>query len=138
MRVFICVLFLICIGCSTPNPIETKKHLSGYWIIQSVEMSDGAMKEFSFNPIIDFIEVTDTSGIRTKVEPQLDGSYKNNGAVEKFTLKIENDSLNLYYQTPFDNWKETVLIATDSLLEIKNRDAKIYSYKRFVSFNFEE
>ena len=128
-------MFLV--NCSQQKPNVSQDKLAGYWMIQSVEMSDGTKKDFGFNTVLDFIEVTDSSGSRTKVTPQFDGSFKNNGAYEKFILKIENDNLNLYYKTPFDNWKETVLVATDSLLKIKNKDAKIYSYKKFVKFNFD-
>ncbi len=137
MRFIFCLSLLFLVSCSQQKPSVSKDKLSGYWMIQSVEMSDGTKKDFGFNPVVDFIEVSDTSGSRTKVAPQFDGSFKNNGEYEKFTVKIENDSLNLYYKTPFDNWKETVLIATDSLLKIKNKDAKIYSYKKFVKFNFD-
>lgn len=136
MKLFFYSLLILFISCSQQRPSVAKGKLNGYWVIQSVEMKDGTKKSFGFNPIIDFIEVSDTNGIKTKVAPQLDGSFKNNGVVEKFTIKIENDSLNLYYETPFNSWKETILRATDSLLEIKNRDAKIYRYKKFVTFNF--
>ncbi len=136
MKSIFSFLLVLIVGCSKPNPSVFKDKLPGYWVIQSVKMSDGTKKDFEFNPIIDFIEVSETNGIRTKVAPQLDGSFKNNGVVEKFTIKIENNSLNLYYTTPFDSWKEVVLKVTDSLLEIKNKDAKIYRYKKFVKFNF--
>lgn len=138
MRLVLSLLLILFIGCSKPNPAVSKDKLQGYWVIQSVELKDGSKKDFAFSPIIDFIEVSETNGVRTKVAPQLDGSFKNNGVAEKFSIKIENDSLNLYYNTAFDSWKETVLKATDSLLEIKNKDAKIYSYKKFVKFNFGE
>ena len=136
MRFIFCLFFVVVIGCSKPNPSIVKEKIPGYWMIQTVELKDGTKRDFGFNPIIDFIEISGTDGRRTKVAPQLDGSFRNNGVVEKFTVKIENDSLNLYYETSFDSWKETVITATDSLLKIKNKDAKIYSYKKFVKFNF--
>ncbi len=138
MRLFNYFFLIAIIGCSQPKPEVTKNKLSGYWEIQSVVLADGIKKDFSFNPIVDFIEIDEMKGIRTKVRPQLDGSFKNNGAAEPFTIKIENDSLNLYYKTPFDNWKETILKASDSVLVVRNRDAKIYHYKKFVKFNFTE
>ena len=59
-------------------------------------------------------------------------------SAEKFAIKIEEDSLRLYYETPFDSWKETVLAATDSVLKIINRDEKVYTYTKFQKFNFTE
>ena len=46
---------------------------------------------------------------------------------EKFVFKIENDSLNLYYKTPFSSWKETILKASEDKLQIINQN-KVYIY----------
>ena len=62
-----------------------------------------------------------------KVEIAADGT---------FTFEIEDDSLRLYYKTPFDTWKETVIKAKDSSLVILNRDGNTYFYKKFEKFNF--
>jgi hypothetical protein len=138
MRLFYCFFLVVIISCSQPKPEVSINKLPGYWEIESVILADGVKKDFSFNPIVDFIEIDSMNGVRTKVAPQLDGSFKNNGVAEEFTIKFENDSLNLYYKTPFDSWKETVLKVTDSIFVIRNRDAKIYHYKKFVKFNFTE
>lgn len=133
-----CIILTIAISCGKHDPTGQKEKLGGYWEIQSVEMPDGSKKDFSFNPVVDFIEVLEDSGNRTKVSPRLDGSFINSGLTEKFVLKIEEDSLRIYYETPFDQWKETVMTATDSMLKILNRDRKIYSYKKFEKINFKE
>lgn len=100
-------------------------------------MPDGEKKEFNMNMVVDFIEVKNDSGVRTKVSPKFDGSFTTNGVSENFTLKIEDDSLRMYYETPFDTWKETVIEAKDSTLTVKNRDNKIYSYSKFKKFDIE-
>jgi hypothetical protein len=115
-----------------------KEKLSGYWEIETVEMPNGSKKDFTFNPVVDIIQVSEDSGNRTKLFPRLDGSFINNGLTEKFVLKIEGDSLRLYYETPFNQWKETVITATDSILKVKNREGKIYSYKKFEKSTFKE
>lgn len=130
------LISLIAFSCAEQSPEEKLSNLEGYWEIQRVEMPDGSDRDYSISTIVDFIELKGTNGKRTKVSPQLDGSFKTNGTVELFTAKIENDSLNLYYKTPYDTWKETVVRAEDSILVIKNRDDKIYSYKKFVKFDF--
>ncbi len=126
---------IIIVSCSKPNPNEMKNHLNGYWEIKEVKMPDGEKKDYKATVILDYIEVKNDSGIRTKVSPKLDGSFLNNGVGEDFAVKIENDSLNLYYKTPFATWKETVLKAEDSTLIIKNSDNKIYTYKKFKPFD---
>ena len=67
-----------------------------------------------------------------------DGTFKVSKDAEAFTPKIEQDSLQLYYKTPFDTWKETVLLAKDSTLHVLNKDGNIYKYKKFSTFNFSE
>jgi hypothetical protein len=133
-----CIILMIAFSCGRQDPSLQKAKLSGYWGIESVTLSDGKKIDFSINAVVDFIEVSEEKGIRTKVAPQFDGSFMNNGTAEKFNLKIEEDSLRLYYTTPFDSWKETVLLVTDSVLKIINRDSKVYTYKKFRKFNFGE
>ncbi|CAM3507299.1 lipocalin family protein [Aequorivita lipolytica] len=128
---------LFIISCKKPNPEEQKQNLSGYWEIKTVEMADGEKKKFSVNTIVDYLEVKGDSGSRTKVSPKFDGTFTTNGVSEDFILKIEEDSLRMYYKSPFDEWKETVIEAKDSSLTVKNRDNKIYTYSKFKKFDFE-
>jgi len=125
------LLTLFIFSCAKPNPEEQKQNLSGYWEIKEVEMPSGKKKEFDLNTIVDYIEVEGNSGKRTMVSPKYDGTYTTNGSVENFTLKIEDDSLRMYYKTPFDEWKETVIDAKNSFLTVINRDSKIYTYSKF-------
>lgn len=137
-RIISVVLLLFMFSCSKPDPIAQKQNLEGYWEIKSVEMPSGKKKDFNLNVIVDFVEVKGDSGIRTKVSPNLDGTFMTNGVSENFSLKIEDDSLRMYYKTPFDEWKETVIEAKDSILIVKNRDNKIYTYEKFQKFDFGE
>ena len=127
---------LLFVSCEKPNPEAQKQNLSGYWEIKTVKMPDGEKKEFEINTVIDYIEVKGDSGSRTKVSPKFDGTFRTNGVAENFTLKIEEDSLRMYYKTPFDEWKETVIEAKDSTLTVINRDTKIYTYSKFKKFDF--
>ena len=135
-KLFLALLLLLIISCSKPDPEIQKQNLSGYWEIKTVEMPSGNEKNFNMNTIVDHIEVKGDSGVRTKVSPKLDGSFTTNGDSEKFTLKIEDDSLRMYYKTPFDQWKETVIKAKDSVLTVKNSDNKTYTYTKFKKFDF--
>src|SRR5690606_14478534 len=116
------LLVLIFISCEKPNPEVQKQKLSGYWEIKSVNMQNGEKKEFNINMVVDYIELNGDTGTRTKVSPKFDGTFTTNGVAENFSLKIEDDSLRLYYKTQFDEWKETLIEAKDSTLTVKNRD----------------
>lgn len=134
---FLSILFIFFfISCGSQDPEEQAKNLSGYWEIQSVQLPDGNVKEFKISTTVDFIEVTGDQGVRTKVSPQLDGSFNTNKTAENFELKVENDSLRMYYTTPYHNWKETVVKAEEEQLILKNED-KIFTYKKFKKFDFE-
>ena len=135
----ISVIFLLfVVSCEKPNPELQKEYLSGYWEIKSVEMPSGKNKDFGVNTIVDHIEIKGDSGIRTKVAPNLDGTFYTNGDSETFFLKVEEDSLRMYYKSPYDEWKETVIEAEDSILTVKNRDNKIYTYSKFKKFDLGE
>lgn len=133
-KIILLLLIVFFLSCEKPNPETQKQNLSGYWEIKSVKMPDGEKKEFDINTVVDFIELNGDSGTRIKVSPKFDGTFITNGVAENFTLKIEEDSLRLYYKTPFDEWKETVIEAKDSTLSVKNRDNKIYTYSKFKKF----
>jgi hypothetical protein len=137
-KIIFLLITLITISCEKPNPEAQKQNLSGYWEIKTVKMPDGEKKKFDVNTVVDYIEMKGDSGARTKVSPKFDGTFTTNGISEDFTLKIEEDSLRMYYKTPFDEWKETVIEAKDSTLTVKNRDNKIYTYSKFKKFDFEK
>lgn len=132
------LLILFSFSCVKESPESQIKKITGYWEIVSVKLPDGTTKQFNQGITLDYINVTGDKGIRKKVTPQIDGSFLTNESFEKFILKIENDSLRLYYETPFHKWHETVLEAKDSILIVQNSDHKIYTYKKFRKFNFYE
>lgn len=134
VRIFFVLLF---ISCKNQNPEEMLPYLNGYWEIEKVEMTNGEVKEFGFSNWIDFIEIEENKGIRKKVAPRLDGTFSVTEDEEQIEAKIENDSLHLYYTTPFDQWKETVLQADKTRLVILNKGGKKYSYKRFEKINLD-
>ena len=122
-------IVLLCLGmllsCGNQDPSGQIQYLDGYWSIEKVKLKDGTEKNFSINSTIDFIEVNGESGIRKKVQPRLDGTFRTSNVAERFDIKIENDSLHLYYITPYDSWKETVIKEKDSSLVVLNRDGKL-------------
>lgn len=126
------ILIILVISC-TKNPDSLIEHVAGYWEIESVTLPNGTKKEFTINQTIDFISVNDSlKGFRRKMTPRFDGKYETSNDAEILQLKIENDSLNLYYSTAFSKWKETVLVANENRLKIVNQNNNIYLYKRFT------
>ena len=129
------VIFTSLFSCQQ-NTKELKENLSGYWEIKKVTTLQGEVKEFKISTVIDYITVAGNSGKRTKVSPQLDGSFKNNGATESFTIDGSSGELILRYQNPESMWVEKVKDATKEKLRIVNKQGKEYIYKRFEKFNF--
>lgn len=140
MKRLILIFLVSCltIGCNRTTPEEKIQNLNGYWEIKSVEPTEGNPTEFRFNEMIDFISVEDTTGYRTKVRPQLDGSFITTENSEVLTVKIENDSINLYYETPYDSWKETLLSSEEDKIKLLNRNGTVYTYQRFSPYLIED
>lgn len=124
-------LLLLFGSCNKSDTQGNIKYINGYWEIDRVEMADGTERKYNFNQTIDFFEVIELTGIRKKVQPKLDGNFNITQDSETFTLKTENDSLNIYYKTSQWSWKETILSIKENQMIIKNKDGNIYFYKRY-------
>ena len=132
---FNCILlvsFLIILqSCSKNDPESQLKNLNGYWEIKEVTNPNGKSTDYKFNEQVDFIEINDTLGFRTKVLPRIDGTFVTSDSKEKVGVHIKDDSLRLNYTTPFDTWTETVLKANGDKLILKNERGIIYTYHKF-------
>ena len=122
----------VLVSCSNNDPEEQLKNLNGYWQIEKVEMENDSVIEYSLSQYIDYIEIKDSIGFRKKLKPKIDGGFiKVSNDSENIKAIVEDNSLFLYYSTPFDEWQEEVLEATNEELVILNRDDKKYYYKRY-------
>ena len=134
-RLFILLLVVFTISCSK-NSETYIEHINGYWEIESVILPDGTKKDYTYNESIDFFNITDSlTGFRKKLKPNFDGKFTTSKDAETLKLLIENDSLNVYYTTPFDNWKETILYADSLQLKVINQNKNVYLYKRYIPLN---
>lgn len=132
------ILGFLLLSCQTPTDQEVIKNLNGYWKIHAVQQIDGTVKEYSFSTNIDYIEIdSNNEGFRLKVQPQPDSTYITSKKAEHFQVKKENDSLKFYYETPMDNWTETLLNAKKDEFTVKNERGITYTYKRFKSLQDE-
>lgn len=133
-RFFIILFTFLLVNCSK-DPVQFIPFLEGYWEIKEVTLTDGSKKTYTFNDTIDYFHVSDSlTGFRKKLKPTLTG-FESSPIVETIILKVENDSLNLYYSTPFSKWKETVLSASENQLLVINEAKVRYLYKRYQPLN---
>lgn len=126
------VFSLFVVSCTKPISSEELKNLNGYWEISEVKTADGDTKEFQSNNNVDFFELKDLKGTRTKVVPQLNGKNQTNGIKEQFTVLDSANATYLKYATDYAKWTEKVdKLTKDELVIINNNDIK-YTYKRFT------
>lgn len=130
-RILIILPILIFFSCSQ-NPESILEHVNGYWEIEKVQFTNGDVKPYKFNDTVDYININDSLiGFRKKLKPGFNSKYITSKNAEGITVKIENDSLNFYYKTPYTNWKETILEANETSLKVINDRETIYIYKRY-------
>lgn len=129
---------IIIVSCSKPIKADDLKYLNGYWEISEVKTADGNTKEFQSNNNVDFFEMTNSNGTRTKVVPQLDGKKTTNGISEKFVVLDSANATYLKYHTDFAKWTEKVDKLTNEELVIINENEIKYTYKRFTPININE
>jgi len=125
-------------GCSNVNIEAQKKQIQGYWVVDKVVMPDGTERKLPPANSVEFFEVTGDSGVRQKLMPKLDGTYRKFVGGEKFYLVTQNDSLYLKYQTPYAIWLENVVEASENKLILKNKGNRSYHYIRHESIDIIE
>lgn len=125
---FICFIIFSC----SNNPKSNLEHVNGYWEIDQVLFENGDKKVYKYNESIDYINVNDSlKGFRKKLKPGFNSKYITSDDAEGITVKIEDDSLNFYYKTPYATWKETVLSADANSMKVVNDRETVYIYKRY-------
>ncbi|TDN87974.1 hypothetical protein DET49_110106 [Salegentibacter sp. 24] len=132
-KILFFLLGTVLLGCQQRSPEQQLKYLTGYWEIDRVEVSKDSVINYKINAVVDYMEFDGNKGFRKKLKPQFDGSFKTSDNKEEIIAKIEDDSLRLYYKTPFDQWRETVISAEEEKFSVINQDGKIYYYTKFTS-----
>lgn len=137
LHLSVALLSLFVFSCS-PNPETFITHINGYWEIDEVTLHDGNKKDYNYNDTIDYFEIKDSlTGFRTKLKPNFSGTFETSKDTETIKLAIENDTLNIYYTTAFNTWKESILLATKEQLKIINQNKDVYLYKRYQPLDLE-
>lgn len=134
-KLFFVLLGTILLSCNKKDPQDQMQYLPGYWEIDKVEFSKDSARTYTINQFVDYIEFQENKGLRKKVRPNLDGTFTATNNLEEIEAKVEDDSLRLYYKTPFDSWKETVIDADAEHFSILNRSGIKYHYKKFTPYS---
>lgn len=135
---YIAIISAVFISC-TSNPKDKIAFIEGYWEIQEVKKNNKLVKEYSISLSVDYFKVNDDlTGFRKKVSPTLNGTFTVTQDQAPFTLKVENDSLNIYYNHNSVITKETIIKATKDELVIVNSQDFRYIYKPYKSINIDE
>ncbi|WP_417362085.1 hypothetical protein [Galbibacter sp.] len=109
--------------------------MNGYWEIEKVSFPSGESKSYNVNAVVDYFLLTgDSTGIRQKVMPQLDGTFVSNGDQEIFTIKKRDNELYLDYDNQGVKHSEKVLTLKRDEFVVINKDKKTYHYKPFKKF----
>ena len=138
MKKSIILLFIITIFNSCTDSLDLHL-LNGYWEIDEVILNNGTSKEYKINTTIDFFELKpDSSGIRTKLYPMADGTYRTNTDVERFKIIYTSQETIIEYDTEMDRWTELIEELDENRLVLKNDSAIRYIYKRFEKYNFND
>jgi len=137
MKKFALLLFtsFALFSCGNKVDPDDLSKINGYWEIESVIMPDGSEKDYTVNPTIDYFEIKGKSGIRKKVMPQFDGSYRVNDLAENITISTKDDKVYMDYATNYAKWKEELIKLNDEALVVKNQHGIEYHYKKPKPFS---
>jgi len=131
------IIVLVLSSCAT-NPEDKIPYIDGYWEIKEVKKDGKLIKEYSISTSVDYFEINDNlTGFRKKVSPTFNGTFTITQDQAPFTLKIENDTLNIYYNHNNVITKETIIKASKEVLIIANSQGFHYIYEPFESINIE-
>ena len=132
MKNFTLVAFtsLVMFSCNSKVSEDDIANINGYWEIESVIMPDGSEKDYTVNPTIDYFEIKGKTGLRKKVMPQFDGTYKVNDGSENITITQKDDKTYIDYVTTYAKWQEELITLSDDELVVKNQHGIEYHYKK--------
>ncbi|OXA84932.1 hypothetical protein [Flavobacterium hercynium] len=126
----ILVLSLLFVGCKQEiKPTDIAK-LNGYWEIEKVVFEKGEEKDYGMNESFDFFEMKGNKGTRTKVMPQLNGTFQTSNAFESVVVRSTEKGTFLDYTTEYAKWTEELISISDKEFVVKNDQNKEYYYKK--------
>ena len=134
-KIILFLVFGLFLSCKQSISESDLQNLNGYWEIEKVELPDGDKKEYKVNETIDFFKITDKKGFRSKVMPQIDGTYLTNDLKEDVVVVLKDGYSTIQYKTNYANWNEEIIELSKDKLVVKNQQDLEYHYKRPVKFS---
>lgn len=134
-KIILFFVFGLFLSCKQSISEADLQKLNGYWEIEKVELPDGNKKEYKVNETIDFFKITDKKGFRSKVMPQIDGTYLTNDLKEGVVVVLKDGDATIQYKTNYANWNEEIIELSKDKLVVKNQQDLEYHYKRPVKFS---
>ena len=134
-KIILFLVFGLFLSCKQSISESDLQNLNGYWEIEKVELPDGDKKEYKVNETIDFFKITDKKGFRSKVMPQIDGTYLTNDLKEDVVVVLKDGDATIQYKTNYANWNEEIIELSKDKLVVKNQQDLEYYYKRPVKFS---
>ncbi len=125
----------IVVSCKQTITETDLQYLNGYWEIEKVTLPDGDTKEYKVNETIDYFQIAQKKGFRSKVMPQVDGSYLTNDIKESVQVSLKDGSATLHYKTTYAKWNEEIIALSKDHFVVKNAQDLEYHYKRPVKFS---
>lgn len=134
-KIILFLVFGLFLSCKQSISESDLQNLNGYWEIEKVELPDGEKKEYKVNETIDFFKIIDKKGFRSKVMPQIDGTYLTNDLKEVVVVVLKDGDATIQYKTNYANWNEEIIELSTDKLVVKNQQDLEYHYKRPVKFS---
>ena len=121
---FIIALLLLEIGCNnTPTPDLSL--LNGYWEIDYITHKNETFDPKGASRLVDFYEIKDATGVRKKVQPQLNNKFLVTDDINIFDIISQNNTYVLSFKTVWDQWQEKILKLNENQLVLEHQEKGI-------------
>ena len=134
----ILVLTILFAGCKQEIKSEDIAKLNGYWEIEKVVFDKGEVKDYGMNESFDYFKMKGNKGTRTKVMPQLDGTFLTGNSFENVAVRFTDKGTFLDYKTAYAKWSEELISISEKEFVVKNDQNKEYHYKKTGPINLLE
>lgn len=129
--VWILIIVLAFNGCQDQDHKTKLENLNGYWIIDIVEKPDGEKKEYPFTNHMDFFDVNENYGTKSRVSPTYSGTFISYGAAVKFVWEEDETQLLLRFEDGEQAYSQILKKATEDELVLVHEDGTKYYYKSY-------
>ena len=126
------ILFIFTLSCNKQINLD---FINGYWEIVSVSKNNQLIKEYPFGNAVDFFKIDSlNNGFRKKIKPKINGSFEITLHEIPISIKNNNNSYEIKYNSPGNQYVETINKLDQNRLIIKNSEGIMFSYKRFEKY----